>query len=116
MTQFKDKGKGNRERAGVGLFTYPVLMAADILAFDSNVVPVGRDQKQHVEVTRDIAIKFNNLYGETLDVAFIDWIRHELVFDSVAALVRRMDEDARLARAALARARDAFPPLANLPD
>src|SRR5437868_3450010 len=48
-----------------GLFAYPVLMAADILAFDSNVVPVGRDQKQHVEVTRDIAVKFNNLYGET---------------------------------------------------
>jgi tryptophanyl-tRNA synthetase len=48
-----------------GLFAYPVLMAADILAFDSNVVPVGRDQKQHVEVTRDIAIKFNNLYGST---------------------------------------------------
>ena len=48
-----------------GLFAYPVLMAADILAFDSNVVPVGRDQKQHVEVTRDIAMKFNNLYGAT---------------------------------------------------
>jgi tryptophanyl-tRNA synthetase len=48
-----------------GLFAYPVLMAADILAFNSNIVPVGRDQKQHVEVTRDIAIKFNNLYGET---------------------------------------------------
>jgi len=48
-----------------GLFAYPVLMAADILAFDSNIVPVGRDQKQHVEVTRDIAIKFNNQYGET---------------------------------------------------
>lgn len=51
-----------------GLFAYPVLMAADILAFDSNVVPVGRDQKQHVEVTRDIAIKFNNVYGETFVV------------------------------------------------
>jgi tryptophanyl-tRNA synthetase len=51
-----------------GLFAYPVLMAADILAFDSNVVPVGRDQKQHVEVTRDIAVKFNNLYGETFVV------------------------------------------------
>jgi tryptophanyl-tRNA synthetase len=47
-----------------GVFAYPVLMAADILAFDSNIVPVGRDQKQHVEVTRDIAIKFNNTYGE----------------------------------------------------
>jgi tryptophanyl-tRNA synthetase len=51
-----------------GLFAYPVLMAADILSFDSNIVPVGRDQKQHVEVTRDIAIKFNNLYGETFVV------------------------------------------------
>jgi tryptophanyl-tRNA synthetase len=48
-----------------GLFAYPVLMAADILIFDSNVVPVGRDQKQHVEVTRDIAVKFNELYGQT---------------------------------------------------
>jgi len=48
-----------------GLFAYPVLMAADILIFDSNVVPVGRDQKQHVEVTRDVAIKFNELYGQT---------------------------------------------------
>jgi tryptophanyl-tRNA synthetase len=48
-----------------GLFAYPVLMAADILIYDSNVVPVGKDQKQHVEITRDIAIKFNNTYGET---------------------------------------------------
>ena len=51
-----------------GLFAYPVLMAADILIYDSNVVPVGRDQKQHVEVTRDIAIKFNQQYGETFVV------------------------------------------------
>ncbi|MBP8259928.1 MAG: tryptophan--tRNA ligase, partial [Verrucomicrobia bacterium] len=51
-----------------GLFSYPVLMAADILAYDSNVVPVGRDQKQHVEVTRDIAVKFNLLYGDTFVV------------------------------------------------
>ncbi|ACB75392.1 tryptophan--tRNA ligase [Opitutus terrae] len=51
-----------------GLFAYPVLMAADILLFDSNLVPVGRDQKQHVEMTRDIAIKFNQAYGETLVV------------------------------------------------
>ena len=53
------------DRVNHGLFAYPVLMAADILIYDSNVVPVGRDQKQHVEVTRDISIKFNNLYGET---------------------------------------------------
>jgi len=51
-----------------GIFAYPVLMAADILIYDSNIVPVGRDQKQHVEVTRDIAIKFNNTYGETFVV------------------------------------------------
>lgn len=54
--------------ASVGLFTYPVLMAADILLYDANVVPVGKDQKQHVEMTRDIAIKFNNAFGETLTV------------------------------------------------
>src|SRR6266852_7763595 len=63
-TSYKDKiARGISPNHG--LFAYPVLMAADILAFDSNIVPVGRDQKQHVEVTRDIAIKFNNLYGET---------------------------------------------------
>lgn len=54
--------------ASVGLFTYPVLMAADILLYDANLVPVGRDQKQHLEMTRDIAIKFNNAFGETLVV------------------------------------------------
>ena len=66
---YKDKkarlAGNDLELVNHGLFAYPVLMAADILAFDSNVVPVGRDQKQHVEVTRDIAIKFNNTYGET---------------------------------------------------
>ena len=54
--------------ASVGLFTYPVLMAADILLYDATVVPVGKDQKQHLEMTRDIAIKFNNAYGETFTV------------------------------------------------
>ena len=63
-TSYKDKvAKGISSNHG--LFAYPVLMAADILLYDSNVVPVGRDQKQHVEVTRDIAIKFNEAYGET---------------------------------------------------
>lgn len=60
---FKDKTERGLE-ATHGLFAYPVLMAADILIYDSNVVPVGDDQKQHLEVTRDIAIKFNNLYGD----------------------------------------------------
>jgi tryptophanyl-tRNA synthetase len=63
-TSYKDKlAKG--VAANFGLFAYPVLMAADILIYDSNLVPVGRDQKQHVEMTRDIAIKFNQTYGET---------------------------------------------------
>ena len=61
---FKDK-KAKGVSPNHGLFAYPVLMAADILIYDSNVVPVGRDQKQHVEVTRDIALKFNQAYGET---------------------------------------------------
>jgi tryptophanyl-tRNA synthetase len=69
---YKDKkarlAGDNLDEVNHGLFAYPVLMAADILAFDSNLVPVGRDQKQHVEVTRDVAIKFNNLYGETFVV------------------------------------------------
>lgn len=65
MTQFKDKAKGNSERAGVGLFTYPVLMAADILLYQTDLVPVGKDQKQHLELTRDLAERFNRDFGET---------------------------------------------------
>src|SRR6478735_646581 len=65
MTQFKDKAKGNQERAGVGLFTYPVLMAADILLYQTDLVPVGKDQKQHLELTRDLAERFNRDFGET---------------------------------------------------
>jgi tryptophanyl-tRNA synthetase len=68
MTQFKDKGKGNTERAGVGLFTYPVLMAADILLYQTDLVPVGQDQKQHLELTRDLAERFNRDFGETFKV------------------------------------------------
>ncbi|HBP00040.1 MAG: Tryptophan-tRNA ligase [Candidatus Uhrbacteria bacterium GW2011_GWF2_41_16] len=65
MTQFKDKSKDKGEHVSVGLFTYPLLMVADILLYDINAVPVGEDQKQHVELTRDIAERFNRLYGET---------------------------------------------------
>jgi tryptophanyl-tRNA synthetase len=68
MTQFKDKGKGNRERAGVGLFTYPILMAADILLYQTNLVPIGQDQKQHLELTRDLAERFNRDFGETFAI------------------------------------------------
>lgn len=63
MTQFKDKSKG-KESAPSGLFTYPILMAADILLYDTDIVPVGNDQKQHIELTRDIAIRINNKYGD----------------------------------------------------
>ena len=63
MTQFKDKAGKNREAASVGLYDYPVLMAADILVYHATHVPVGEDQKQHLELTRDIAIKFNNDFG-----------------------------------------------------
>jgi tryptophanyl-tRNA synthetase len=65
MTQFKDKSKGKGKAITVGLFDYPVLMAADILLYDTNIVPVGEDQKQHLELTRDLAERFNNRYGET---------------------------------------------------
>jgi tryptophanyl-tRNA synthetase len=67
MTQFKEKSRGN-ESVSVGLFTYPVLMAADILLYDTNKVPVGDDQRQHIELARDLAIRFNGRYGETFVV------------------------------------------------
>ena len=67
MTQFKDKSSKNANFYA-GLFTYPILMAADILAYDVDYVPVGIDQKQHVELTRNIAIKFNKKYGETFKI------------------------------------------------
>jgi tryptophanyl-tRNA synthetase len=68
MTQFKDKARKQRENVGVGLFDYPVLMAADILLYQTDLVPVGEDQKQHLELTRDIAVRFNRDYGETFRV------------------------------------------------
>ncbi|MEI8146865.1 MAG: tryptophan--tRNA ligase [Alphaproteobacteria bacterium] len=67
MTQFKDKAGKDRENASLGLFAYPSLMAADILAYRATHVPVGEDQKQHLELTRDIAIKFNNDYAERIE-------------------------------------------------
>lgn len=67
MTQFKDKSqKLNKEKIGLGLFAYPVLMACDILLYDATIVPVGEDQIQHVELTRDLAKRFNHRYGDTL--------------------------------------------------
>jgi tryptophanyl-tRNA synthetase len=73
MTQFKDKARKQVENVGVGFFDYPVLMAADILLYQTDLVPVGEDQKQHLELTRDLAIRFNRDYGETFRIpeAFI---------------------------------------------
>ena len=68
MTQFKEKGKKQRENTTVGLFDYPVLMASDILLYQTSLVPVGDDQKQHLELTRDIAIRFNRDFGEAFQI------------------------------------------------
>jgi tryptophanyl-tRNA synthetase len=68
MTQFKDKAGKNQETVSVGLYDYPVLMAADILLYDTDVVPVGEDQKQHVELARDIAKRFNSEFGEVFKI------------------------------------------------
>ncbi|SEF91850.1 tryptophanyl-tRNA synthetase [Caloramator fervidus] len=68
MTQYKDKAKKLGESISAGLFNYPVLMAADILLYNTDLVPVGKDQKQHLELARDIAIRFNNLYSPTFKV------------------------------------------------
>ncbi len=68
MTQFKDKSAKHEDNINMGLLGYPVLMAADILLYQTELVPVGADQKQHVEIARDIAVRFNNRYGETFRV------------------------------------------------
>lgn len=68
MTQFKDKSRKHADNINAGLFTYPVLMAADILLFQADVVPVGIDQMQHLEITRDIAQRFNNIYGDVFTI------------------------------------------------
>jgi tryptophanyl-tRNA synthetase len=89
MTQFKDKtGGGEGESVGVGLFDYPVLMAADILLYRADAVPVGEDQKQHVELTRDLAERFNNAFGKTFVVP-------EPVIPGDAARVMGLDDPAK---------------------
>lgn len=68
MTQFKDKSAKHADNVNAGLFTYPSLMAADILLYQANLVPVGEDQKQHIEITRDIAERFNGIYGDVFTI------------------------------------------------
>jgi tryptophanyl-tRNA synthetase len=85
MTQFKDKAAGRVDKVGAGLFAYPVLMAADILLYQTHEVPVGDDQKQHVELARDIAQRFNHRFGETFTVP-------EPVIRQVGARVMGLDD------------------------
>lgn len=68
MTQFKDKSQRHPDNINVGLFSYPVLMAADILLYKADLIPVGADQKQHIEIARDIANRFNNIYGDVFTI------------------------------------------------
>ncbi len=87
MTQFKDKSAG-KENVSVGLFTYPTLMAADILLYQTDVVPVGQDQKQHLELSRDLAQRFNQRYGETFKVP-------EPMIGEVGARIMALDDPAK---------------------
>jgi tryptophanyl-tRNA synthetase len=96
MTQFKDKAKKQRENVSTGLLTYPVLMAADILLYQTDLVPVGQDQKQHLELTRDLAERFNRDYGETFRVpdAYIPKVGAKiLALDDPAKKMSKSDEN-----------------------
>jgi len=96
MTQYKDKSKKQRENVSTGLLTYPVLMAADILLYLTDLVPVGQDQKQHLELTRDLAERFNRDYGETFRVpdAFIPKVGAKiLALDDPAKKMSKSDEN-----------------------
>jgi len=88
MTQFKDKSTQHKENINSGLFTYPCLMAADILLYDTNIVPVGEDQVQHVELTRTIAKKFNSVYGNIFVIP-------EVKINKISARLKGLDDPAK---------------------
>ncbi len=88
MTQFKDKMSRHQDNVNAGLYTYPVLMASDILLFDTAVVPVGSDQKQHLELTRDVAMRFNSLYGDVFTIP-------EVLIQKIGARVMSLTEPTR---------------------
>lgn len=85
MTQYKEKSQKQKEQSSLGLFAYPSLMAADILLYDTDTVPVGEDQKQHVELTRDVAQRFNSIYGETFKLP-------EPLISTVGARIMGLDD------------------------
>ena len=93
MTQFKDKSaKGGTDRATVGLFTYPILQAADILVYQANGVPVGEDQRQHLELTRNLAQRFNSRFGETFTIP------EPLIVKETAKIVDLQDPTAKMSK------------------
>jgi tryptophanyl-tRNA synthetase len=97
MTQYKDKAKRQGENVSAGLLTYPTLMAADILLYQTDLVPVGQDQKQHLELTRDLAARFNRDYGETFKVpdAFIPKVGAKIqALDDPSKKMSKSDENA----------------------
>lgn len=95
MTQFKDKSsKGGAERSSVGLFTYPILQAADILIYQANAVPVGEDQRQHLELTRDLAQRFNSTFGPTFTVP------EPMIIKETAKVVDLQDPTAKMSKSA----------------
>ena len=96
MTQFKDKAKKQRENVLIGLLTYPALMAADILLYQTDLVPVGQDQRQHLELTRDLAERFNRDFGETFKVpdAFIPKVGAKIqALDDASKKMSKSDEN-----------------------
>lgn len=93
MTQFKDKSqKQGSDNATVGLFTYPILQAADILLYDATVVPVGEDQRQHIELTRDLALRFNQRFGETFVVPEVK------IMDAAAKIYDLQNPDSKMSK------------------
>jgi len=93
MTQFKDKSaKGGTDRSTVGLFTYPILQAADILIYQANAVPVGEDQRQHLELTRNLAQRFNGRFGDTLTVP------EPMIVKETAKIVDLQDPTAKMSK------------------
>ena len=99
MTQFKDKSaKQGADSASVGLFTYPILQAADILLYDAAVVPVGEDQRQHIELTRDLAMRFNSRFGETFVVPEVQ------ILKETAKVYDLQDPTAKMSKSAASEA------------
>lgn len=92
MTQFKDKSQKHSDNVNAGLFTYPVLMASDILLYQTDLVPVGIDQKQHVELTRDVAQRFNGVYGDTFKIPEPYFVKTGMKINSLTEPTKKMSK------------------------